>query len=334
MVIAKFYRSRLSEEHMLIYDIILDGLKSVEVDIALRPCDNTNELKEIILAVNFDNPELFYVNFTAHWSVKCVAMQWWLTPIYYWDKTMILKIKAPIYNEVKSIIKHIGIYGNEYEREKRVHDYLTRRVTYDKEAAEKHNDTKRSNTIYGIFTEHKGVCEGIAKATQMLLSALNIYCILVAGQSRLADVQEQGNHAWNLVKINGEYSYLDMTWDLCLSNNGLIRYDYFNINERLLLVDHILGRTDYPYCASLDNDYYYKTGLSIESKDKLKKLILFAASMHYNNVVFRYTGDDFMTMEDTMNYIINIGTGINNHPCRIKAQCNVNQKVYSVELEW
>lgn len=332
MLYPLFYRSKLPIAQQNAYDVILDALQSNEDDVTLMPCGDINVLHDIIQAVNFDNPHLFFVDFGS-WKAECSAKRWKITPKYYWSKEESDRKWDEVLKIFNFAVRFIGSEGSEYEREKRVHDYLARRVTYDKEAAEKHNDTKRSNTIYGIFTEHKGVCEGIAKATQMLLSALNIYCILVTGQSRLADVQEQGNHAWNLVKIDGEYSCLDVTWDVSLSKEGFVRYDYFNINERWMALDHVADRQDMPYCLSMSNEYYTKIGAAPVSREEIKKLIGAMRATAGSNFAIRYVGEGRIDEEEFLNICNSELARKASEPLMIKFNNNIVQKVYTCYLE-
>jgi hypothetical protein len=65
------------------------------------------------------------------------------------------------------------------------------------------------------------VCEGYARAMQLLSSYSGLQCALVTGQS------DGVNHMWNLIKINRSWYHLDITW---CDNNPTI-YNYFNITD-------------------------------------------------------------------------------------------------------
>ena len=40
------------------------------------------------------------------------------------------------------------------------------------------------------------------------------------------------NHGWNIIKINGEYYHVDVTWDdPVLDNFGMVNHDYFLLSD-------------------------------------------------------------------------------------------------------
>ena len=68
------------------------------------------------------------------------------------------------------------------------------------------------------------VCEGIARAYQILLKHLNIECTYMSGFVNTSRVR--GYHAWNLVRFNGQIKKVDVTWDL---NDGKVSHRYFMV---------------------------------------------------------------------------------------------------------
>lgn len=62
------------------------------------------------------------------------------------------------------------------------------------------------------------VCEGYSRSTQLAMRYYGIPCLYVGGK-----VQGGGNHAWNLVCIDGAWKHYDATWN----KNG----DYLNLSD-------------------------------------------------------------------------------------------------------
>ena len=94
--------------------------------------------------------------------------------------------------------------------------------------------------------EGKGVCAGYAFALQYLLMRAGIQSYYVVGYAG-------ENHAWNLAKIDGEWYYVDATWDDPVYNGSDDPYSpyhsYFNITTAMLQEDCLLY-TSFPRTCS------------------------------------------------------------------------------------
>ena len=127
---------------------------------------------------------------------------------------------------------------NDYEKELRVHDWICRNIEYDYEGADKDKVSRviASHNILGVFAHHKAQCEGIAKAVKVLLNAVDVKCIVVTGDSIKSG--QCVPHAWNIVDIDGEPYQLDVTWDVGTAKSRKIIYDYFNLTDSLINLEH------------------------------------------------------------------------------------------------
>ena len=58
---------------------------------------------------------------------------------------------------------------------------------------------------------------------------------------------------WNMVKVDGKWYHMDVTWDDPLTSDGrpMLRYDYFLISEAKIREDH-----------TIDNDFKIPTAPS------------------------------------------------------------------------
>lgn len=78
-----------------------------------------------------------------------------------------------------------------------IHDYIVTHTVYD------YSLSKYS--AFNNIVEGSSVCEGYALAFKHFMNLLNIPCEYI--------VSEESNHAWNAVKVNGYYYYIDVTSD-------------------------------------------------------------------------------------------------------------------------
>lgn len=70
------------------------------------------------------------------------------------------------------------------------------------------SDDGHNMTAYGAIAEHFSVCMGYTCAFQALCERANLWCETITGFASWND----GDHGWNLVKLNDGTYYIDVTW--------------------------------------------------------------------------------------------------------------------------
>lgn len=85
--------------------------------------------------------------------------------------------------------------------------------------AEKLVKEKEINEQLALRTlrKHKAVCHGYATLFQVVCEQLNIECVTISGTAKIYEtdighVPGIPNHAWNAVRINGIWRFVDVTW--------------------------------------------------------------------------------------------------------------------------
>ena len=127
----------------------------------------------------------------------------------------------------------------------RIHDYLVNHTRYNI----KNMDQPGNHLAYGALVRGSCVCQGYSEACLVLCQAAGLEAVYVPGDG----VDDQGvasAHGWNAVKLNGEWYMLDTTWDDPVSDEDILRYDYFLVTNRFLQQDHIWQQEDYPLCTA------------------------------------------------------------------------------------
>ena len=114
---------------------------------------------------------------------------------------------------------------SEYDQVKAFHDYIVNNTEY-RETGE------RSHSAIGSLVDGLAVCEGYAKAFDLLCYLSGIECLCINGTGN------GGGHGWNKVKIDGEWYNVDVTWDDPVSSRPILRYDYFLVSDNVLARDH------------------------------------------------------------------------------------------------
>lgn len=232
------------------------------------------------------------------------------------DAAEVKRQKEATIAEAKKVVKSVIKPGmSDFEKELALHDYIVKTADYNTENYNKNITTLEDHNAYGVLVDHIGVCESYAKAMNLLLKEVGIECKYVTGFSKHNGVKG-GGHAWNMVKLDGEWYNLDATWDDPVSDrNGAesvnknansmatVNHTYFNIPDSIFNNDHIRGdfeENNYPKCTAtkysynnMDVDEYTADGKLIEkvtSKDELDAKILKAIKNKEKTLALRIKG--------------------------------------------
>ncbi|MBQ7901619.1 MAG: hypothetical protein IJ365_06630 [Clostridia bacterium] len=157
----------------------------------------SSELGEIYWDVYFNNPTYYYVGGQVQWYETLSGFVTEIVPQYTdTDKSKIDAYMQELRAATDEILLYTDDAMSDFEKVMAVHDYMVLNYKYD-ETLENHSIT--------IMTTKTGVCQAYAYAFKHVMNELDIDCAYVSS--------EQMNHAWNLVKIDGKWYHLDMTWD-------------------------------------------------------------------------------------------------------------------------
>ena len=122
---------------------------------------------------------------------------------------------------------------SDYEKELAVYRWMVRNVAYDYDHYDNFAQlSPDSSTPYGPLLKGKGICLGYAVTFQLLMDMAGVECITVIGAANAS----REDHAWNMVRLNGNWYCTDVTWDAGSGPNALY---YFNItSDALAQRDH------------------------------------------------------------------------------------------------
>lgn len=225
------------------------------------------QLRIVLLAFLNDNPQIFWLAnvYSYGYSDNATYIQFYSYISQNECNTMVQQLNAKINTLTQSMPSGL----TEFDRELYLFNYLTQNCVYDTQAV---TDSSRwkSFTSYGAITEGKVVCEGYAKAMQLISSYCGIQCMQVTGQC------DGVNHMWNLMKIDGNWYHLDITW---CDNNPTI-YNYFNVTSSVIAqtrsinpiassltesqIDDSAGCNLYiPACTATQANYFKVKGIPI-----------------------------------------------------------------------
>ncbi len=153
---------------------------------------------------------------------------------------------------------------SEYEKSLAIHDYIVNQTVYNTESAESGQLTFADNTYYGVLIEGKATCLGYAETMKLMGELAGLEVIVVLGDT-VRDGETVG-HAWNLVRINGEYYHIDPTWNDPVLSTGeqILSRDYFLITDAEIQTTHVWERAKYPSATRTSQNYYIKNNLVVQ----------------------------------------------------------------------
>lgn len=315
------------------------------------------QITQALQAYRNDHPETFWLTGESKYYVKnnstTVEFEYSIEP------SEILSAKETFENKIDNILNDLPS-GSDFEKEEYINNYIIENCKYDDAAAQIENIEGNENDAYGALVDGSAVCEGYARAFQLLCNKADIDCVMVSG------TVDNTNHAWNCVKIGGEWYQIDVTWNDTDGDKDYLQNDYFNLTDSLMLEDHTLSpkysdvdaqsfqnveswcNFYVPKCTAEKYNYYkykYPTVSDLDNADDVSRAIAKSAKngdKYFSIVVDKNTDFEYM-YDEMMNdgYLYNWLTKaneINGYSPKLAESCYVYRKdelgVLTVELEY
>ncbi len=285
---GKYAYESLSAENQKIYDQMLDAVMNHDEEVTLSTSEG-RQLEDIFNCITADYGGLFWVEsfrYTQYQRNGQTEMMSF-SPNYTMTKEERSRAQKKIDKKAKKYLKGIKQGASDYEKVRHIYRTLIEKVDYELESENNQN-------IISVFLERKTVCQGYASAMQYLLGKLDIPCVIVTGMAK------GGPHAWNLVQLDGEWYYVDVTWGNSKYHDDeendvkYVEYDYLNITTEEMLQDHNPQMEfELPECTAVENNYFvqegrYFTDLGEESVAKIGAIFRKAYEKGKSNVSIKF----------------------------------------------
>ena len=257
---GNYYYEQLTKEQQKAYYAIKEGLLNLQDSFAV-PMLSQKELSDIYFLIRMDQPAIFCsVTFSYKYYANSTAVE--MIPQYLFSKDKIREHRQAMEARVKKLARQAADL-DEKGKELFIHDFIVENVKYDK------LKKPYSHEIIGALGNGVAVCEGIAKAVKILCDELNIWCIIALSENN-PDKGIKYRHAWNVIRIGGQYYHLDATFDNTLSKDDTIRYDYVNLSDKQIFRDHEPVIWKIPTCSDGDHFYYKEKKISWTTMDEVR----------------------------------------------------------------
>lgn len=168
------------------------------------------------------------------------------------DREGLSREDAAILSVAEEALDIVPQGASDYVKELLLHDWLLDHCTYDDTAHDPHTPAGRehSRDPYGPLVEGYGICLGYATTFQLLMDLAGVECITVVGASK----ESRQDHAWNMVRLAGEWYCVDPTWnDTGDNEREESRHAYFNCtSERMRNTNHQWDYANTPKATATD----------------------------------------------------------------------------------
>lgn len=207
----------LSEKEKKMYMVILNDGKNVVRTRTLNHIEyDIGSITAAHEAIFIDQPALF-----SHGSLSASGDSNGITIRYkramktkFGLKIGELRI-ARIIDDIKRKTRNMS----EYEKVKYVYEYVGTK-SYSLVTS---NIISSNQSAWGVFVGGSSVCAGFAKASQIIFQNIGIESYIALGYT-------SGPHAWNIVKIDGDYYYFDSTVATAYKESSDYFYSGIGIN--------------------------------------------------------------------------------------------------------
>lgn len=268
------YKKSLNQQDKALYEAILDGLLEWKTRISIPASSDADHVYDVFTMVLRDVPMLFHVSNGLRISTGFCS---YVVPDYIMNEQTYKKHFALVVSFLKKCQRLLTKH-QPFNKLQIIHDSIVKHVEY-------HNtETNNEHNILGTILDKKAVCESIAKSYKLLCDYNVIPAIVVFGYSdannqsvrrtaySVSSSAPEDNHAWNIVKLDGKWYNVDLTFDVTLGDFDTLtafRYDYFLRSDRIFNLEHHASQRELlPKCPSdfnlyKKNDQYVQTAADV-----------------------------------------------------------------------
>lgn len=253
----------LTDDQKLIYQQILDGVRSVQETFVVYGAQK-EDVEPTYHAVLTDHPELFWVDGSTSFTYFELGSTMTISPGFSIPADQVEDVRTRIEEVADEFISSLPTGVDDYGIAKAAYEFVINTTDYDANASQNQN-------IQSVFLYHASVCAGYSRAFQYLLQRAGVYCSFVEGE-----IPSSGeDHAWNLVRMGEDYTYVDVTWGdptypgLDEERAVGATYDYLGLTtEEILRDDHAFADESlWPACTSTACSYYAREGFLYDAYD-------------------------------------------------------------------
>ncbi|MBQ7689333.1 MAG: hypothetical protein IJT27_08975 [Clostridia bacterium] len=250
--VARYYYAGLSDIQQQAYRIIYNAVFSFPEKILLPGVSET-QLSEVMRALKYDNPHIVFLSGTYQYYAGS-GMNYLIPSYLFSAKEAQTKIRQMM-KTARRIAEDASEQPDTFSKELYIHDALCEKCAYASGA--------NADTAYGALIQGQAVCEGYSLGAKLLFDLAGIQSFVVMGKASAPETPET-THMWNVLQVDGDWYYLDCTWDDPVVSDGasFVRHAYFNPTPEKLESNHYAFTLPADIvCSGVENNYFRRFSL-------------------------------------------------------------------------
>jgi len=281
---TRYYRTQLSSEEQRVYDELYVVIQNMLGEAEVSTLD-ASLLEKVQKAVVNDFPEFFYYsNYQfMQYTINDQIQKLTFVANYTMSSELRDKYQEGIDSYVETFMSGCHSGMGDYDIALSLYEFIAYNTEYVYGCPENQN-------ILSVIWYGESVCSGYAKTYQYIMNRLGYETVLVTGNS----LRTNELHAWLIVKLDGDYYYIDPTWgdsaaegiDKTYVNPMTVNYGFFCVPDAWLSRTHVNDNfLPTPSCTATADHYYIKNNAYITNKDESEFKRIYNASVLNSNIV-------------------------------------------------
>ena len=261
-----WYFGFLDEEEKMDYAVIEQSCESFEAEVVLPKALDHDALTSVVRSLAYDYPQYRWLNdaytYTTSFNDKIIAVEFDLDEEDQKEAKTIRTIADDILAGMPA--------GSEYEKYLYLYDSIVDTTVYDADKIDE------SQHIASVLVDRVSVCAGYAKTYSYLCDLAGLECVYVTGMGQSSQDEAPQEHAWNLIKLDEQYYWVDITWGDPIepeNDSDMKNYNYFCLDDDLFFREHEADEKlgdlilEYPVCDDNSYNYYVLNNMYFETYD-------------------------------------------------------------------
>lgn len=281
----KYAYNTLTSTQKKLYAAIFKAVANHDATVDMSALKATgSDLDKAYWAFDYENPQFFWLSngYSYTYSGSTVTS---VTLKYSRSKSEGERLTPEFEAAAQKIIDKALAQDDLFDRVVTIHDAIIDMTDY-KVSGLSYISEADGPLLHGV-----ALCEGYSKAFMYLCQAVGIECICVKGYAG-------EGHMWNMLKLDGEWYNMDVTWDDPVG--GSKGYVYFCLPTSKIKSDHSFDNP-FPVPSATATRYTYSEAMGINEYSSVASAyngLIKEAAANYKKGVMEttvYINGDFMT---------------------------------------